>query len=131
MKIYEKDILRSKYYNFTSLIQSSSVPIMYFYSALNEGDKEQVEYLKISGSVNNVRIFAMKSEDHGFLMLNSCYKKILMMNEEQLTILCMKYNKKLISLRKWCLEILERKEAIKEIWRDVIRCHKSLQIIFR
>ena len=131
VKLYEKDILRSKYYNVIPLIQSSSVPIMYFYSALNEGDKEQVEYLKISGSVNNVRIFAMKSEDHGFLMLNSCYKKILMMNEEQLTILCMKYNKKLISLRKWCLEILERKEAIKEIWRDVIRCHKSLQIIFR
>lgn len=131
VKLYEQDVVRSKYYDIVPIIQNSSVPIIYFYSALCEEDIEQVKYLKSYENIDNVMIFAMKSEYHGFLMLNSCYRKVLTFSGEQLTTLQKKYENKLISLRKWCLDILDRKEAVSEIKKDIVRCHKSLQIIFK
>lgn len=130
IKLYEKDDAYARFFNIASLIQSSSVPIIYFYSALFEGDKEQVDYLQSFDGINNVMIFAMKSEYHGSLMYNNCYKRVLTFDEEQLISLKKKYENKLISLRRWCIDVLDKKEAVTEIKKDIIRCHKSLQIIF-
>lgn len=131
VKLYEEDDQRNRFYDIVSLIQNSSVPIVYFYSALCEEDKEQTDYLESFENIDNVMIFAMKSEYHGFPMFNACYRKVLTFDEEQLTLLWKKYKSRLISLRKWCIDVLDRKEAVTEIKRDIIRCHKSLQIIFK
>lgn len=46
---YCNNNIYNQYYDITNLVKNNEVPIMYFYSALEEGDKTQVRILKNSG----------------------------------------------------------------------------------
>lgn len=128
LKKYETESLYSKYYDIAKLIKDNKTPIFYFYSALNEGDKRQVESLI---SRDNVFIFAMKSKIHGWLLFNSCYKNLLIKSVTEIKRIYGKYQGKLISQKKICFDLLKVNEALIEVRDDIIRNHKSLQAVTR
>lgn len=127
LDLYKNDIERNKYYNLSKTLEPSQVPIFYFYSAMNEGDIKQVEFMP-----DNLCIyaFAMKSKEHGWLLFNPCYRKILTKNKEDIIRICRKYKGKVISQRKICFDFLDVKEAVDEVKKDIIRSHKILQRTF-
>lgn len=120
----------NRYYNITFLLENNKIPIMYFYSALEDGDIKQVEILQES-EMSNVYCFAMKSSAHGYTLFNSCYRKVLTCPLRDLTSIYSRCKNKIVSLRKMCFYLLDIHEAVKECVKDVLECHKSLQIIIR
>lgn len=95
---------------------------MYFYSALNSGDVKQAEILLVCENRKQVWCFPMKSDIHGYLLFNSCYKSLLTCEMTNLICLCDKFmkKKKMISLRWVCLFLLRFPEAIWEVLKDII-----------
>lgn len=119
---HKNDKEKSKYYDITHLLDNNQSPIMYFYSALNPGDARQAEILLSSGRGDQVYCFPMRSGLHGYLLFNSCYKKLLTCKMEKLIHLSYKFKKtgKLISLRWICMFILRWDEAVCEIMKDML-----------
>lgn len=119
---HKNDEERNKYYDITRLLDNNQSPIMYFYSALNLGDVRQTEILLSSGKNDRVYCFPMRSDLHGYLLFNSCYKRLLTCKMDKLICLSEKIKKKgrLISLRWMCIFILRWDEAIREIIKDMI-----------
>lgn len=126
LKKYEKEITYNKHYDITGLVQYNKVPVFYFYSALNNDDQHQTDLLRFK---DNVFIFAMKSKEHGWLLFNSCYRKLLIRHVDEIEKLCDKYKNGLISQKKICFDLLDLKEALREVKIDIIRNHKSLQLL--
>lgn len=123
---YNKDNKKiNKYYNLLEMLQRNKVPIMFFYSALCEGDSEQFEVLNKAKS-SNIFCFAMKSKQHGHLMFNKCYQRVVSTDLTKLLKLYEHYKGKMISFWSWCLHLLEWNEAIMEIVKDVICKMKSV-----
>lgn len=98
---------------------------MFFYSALCEGDCEQFEVLN-KAKPSNSFCFAMKSMQHGHLMINKCYQRVLSTDLVNLLKLCEHYKGKMMSFWSWCLHLLEWNEAIMEIAKNVICKIKSV-----
>lgn len=119
---YKEDKERNKYSDITGLLNNNKIPIMYFYSALNPGDVKQAEILLACENRKQVWCFPMKSDIHGYLLFNSCYKSLLTCEMTSLICLCDKFmkKKKMISLRWVCLFLLRFPEAIWEVLKDII-----------
>lgn len=123
---YEKDVIYSRYYNITGWAKCDKTAIFYFYSALNEEDIDQIGFLK---DREKIYIFAMKSEEHGWLLFNNCYKALLTKSVHEIIKLCEKYKGKMISQRRICFDLLSTKKALIEVKNDIVRNHKSLQML--
>lgn len=119
---YKNDEERNKYYDITYLLDNNKSPIIYFYSALHSGDVKQTEILLSSEKGKQVYCFPMRSDLHGYLLFNSCYKKLLTCKVERLIYLSNKFKKKgkMISLRWICIYLFRWDEAVCEIFKDLI-----------
>lgn len=113
-----------KYYNITKYAKEN---VLWFYSALNENDNMQKQLL--GNDFDKILSFAIASKYHGDLILFPCYEKILVCSLPQLKRLGEKYHGKLISQRKFAKELLSGRELFQTCINDIIRHHKSLQII--
>lgn len=115
---------RGKYFNITQYAKEN---VIWFYSALNEWDNAQKNYLR---EQHKVKIFAIESKYHGYLLLFPCYEKILTIPYERIEALNRKYSGKMISQRRLARELLQGKEFVITLIQDVIHHHRSLQILF-
>ena len=117
-----------EYLDLTSLLKENKVPTFWFYSAKNDFDLVQYRFFSMN-KVPYVYDFAMDSDEHGFVLLNGCYKKLLPLDIKQVIELYEKYQGEIINLRRFCLELMEWKEAWPDLKKDIIKHHKSLQIL--
>ena len=118
----------SKYLDLTSLLKENQMPIFWFYSAKNENDLAQYRFLTMN-EIPYVYDFAMDSGEHGFVLFNSCYKKLLPLDSKEVIDLYEKYQGKIINLRLFCLELMGWREAWPDLKKDIVKHHKSLQMI--
>ena len=113
-----------KYFN---IVDYAKQNVFWFYSAYNEYDLLQKEYLDTG--INRLCSFAIASKYHGDLLLSPCYKEILTLSVEEIRSLSEKYCRKIISQRAFAKEFLQGKELIKTYANDIVNHHKSLQLI--
>lgn len=127
LRKHEKDSAYTRYYDIRSLVEGDhDTPIFYFYSALHGNDKKQVELLQET-NYRGVYIFAMKSEIHGWLLYDSCYRHLLTMEKEQIIDVCDRYRSKLISQDQICFDLMDKRTACAAVVQDLVRRHQSLQ----
>lgn len=119
--LHAKEQKYNKYYNIISLLKENKIPILYFYSAFNEWDIQQIEILLSYKERKNVYCFAMKSDLHGYCLFKSCYKKLLTCDLAKVYKINQKYKdgQEIISLRKMCFHLLGFGEACFEIMKDM------------
>lgn len=115
-----KKYVYNKWYNITKMLENNTIPIIYFYSALNENDKKQIEIFN-HADTSNVYCFAMKSSNHGYTLFHSCYRKVLTCPLQKLLFINSKYKGRCLSLRKMCFYLLDKKEALKECIKDIVK----------
>ena len=114
-----------KYFN---IVRFAKENVFWFFAAYNGNDLAQKEYL--SKSIELISSFAIASKYHGDYLLYPCYKKVLTLSHEEMQTLCVKYNNVIISQRKFAKELLHGKELFKTCLEDIVRHHKSLQIMY-
>lgn len=117
-----------EYLDLTSLLKENRVPIFWFYSAQCQIDLVQYRFFTMN-KIPCVYDFAMDSDEHGFVLLNGCYKKLLPLDIKQVIGLYEKYQGKIINLRRFCLELMDLKEAWPDLKKDIVKHHRSLQIL--
>lgn len=110
-----------RYYNITWLLKNNKIPVLYFYSAFNQWDIQQIGILRSYQERENIYCYAMNSDLHGYCLFKSCYKKLLTGNFPKMLKINQKYGdgKKIISLRKMCFHLLGFREACCEIVKDM------------
>ena len=118
------DGINKQYFDITRYAKEN---VMWFYSAYNEADLLQKECLGVH--IEEISAFAMNSKYHGYLLLSSCYKNLLIMPIGEIKHLGMKYKNKVISQRRMAKELLHGKELIDTCIKDIISKHRSLQYI--
>lgn len=125
-----EDEMYKKWYDITKILENSTVPIMYFYSALNKDDSIQRMFLDQVDS-GKIYCFAMKSSAHGYVLFHNCYKKVITSSLDKMINVSEKFENKIISLRKICFYFLDISAAVKECAYDIVHCHKSLQLVYK
>lgn len=118
------DTYGRKYYDIINYAQEN---VIWFWSAYSKQDCEQRDYL--GNYINNISSFAISSKYHGDLLLYPCYKNILVLSLEEIQRIERKYGKKTISQRTIAKDFLQGKELCHTCVKDIIRHHKSLQIM--
>lgn len=113
-----------QYYN---IVEFANKNIIWFYSAYNEYDVEQKVYL--DKYIDRIYTFAIASKYHGDYLLYPCYKNILAFSMNEIEVLNKKYYKKIVSQKKIAGDCLRGAELGKACMDDIIRKHKSLQIL--
>ncbi len=122
-KRYAEDKDVSKYYDITRFATSK---VFYFYSALNDRDIDQYKEIENTKAI----CLPVKSKYHGDLLFNKCYCRLLCLNDEEISRIINKYRNSITTQRKYACSILKGKELYKELCNDLVRRHKSLQIVF-
>ncbi len=112
----------SKYYDIRSYANSN---VLYFYGACCERDVEQYNTIKDSNAI----MMPIKSEYHGDYVFNRCLYTLLGMDEKQIQKLIELFSKRVTDQRRYAFHILKGRALIAELWKDIVRHHKSLQIL--
>jgi len=119
---HQYDMEKNKYYDLSSLISQSNIPVFYFVSNDSMVDKPQVE---IARRFKNIHIFNFDSDVHGipFYVIN--LEKLINMSSEQITRLCEDYKNKVINRLSFSIRISglvdTTKFFLKKVKQKIIR----------
>lgn len=111
-------------------LQDNSCPIFWFYSNYVKTDIIQKDYLVDSPS-SKVYSFAVDSKYHGYTILPECYKAVFSLNINRLIYFSLKYKGMAVRPIKIAYDMLDFQQFTICFLNDMIRRHKSLQILKR
>lgn len=151
--VQKQAIGEDRWFDIVPFATNNATPIFWFYSGQCDRDLIQADCLAGCKENSNICVFPMKSQEHGFNVLGGSVEYLLEQTPEFLQTYRKKHSanleehnttqeehnttqekhstnqEKLISLRKLCFGIMPFWLAVKEVWKDIVRCHKSLQIL--